>query len=139
VFHSANAGGTWTVKDTPVVHGAASQGIFSVAFKDALHGVVAGGDYSHPDQGGNNLATTDNGGESWKLIPISPERYFSAIAYMTARNPGFAAVGSAASGVSGDELHTWTWFGPDAFNAVESNSGVTYAVGSDGKIGVLKP
>jgi len=34
VFHSNDSGTNWSVAETPMVHGAASQGIFSVAFKD---------------------------------------------------------------------------------------------------------
>ena len=81
VFHSANAGKTWTVADTPIIHGPDSTGIFSIAFRDALHGAIAGGDYKHPDQDGPNLAFTNDGGLTWTLSPISPQKYFSAIAF----------------------------------------------------------
>ena len=61
VFRSADAGKTWSVADTPIVHGPDSAGIFSIAFRDAIHGVIAGGDYKHPEQDGPNLALTDDG------------------------------------------------------------------------------
>ena len=48
VFHSSDSGATWGVTETPIMHGAASEGIFSIAFRDPLHGVIAGGDYAHP-------------------------------------------------------------------------------------------
>ena len=121
VFHSGDAGDTWTVSETPIVHGAASQGIFSIAFRDSLHGVIAGGDYKNPEQTGPNIATTDDGGKTWKLADVAPQKFFSAIAYIGGTNPGMVAVGSAASGLSRDELHTWTQFLPDGFNAVDSS------------------
>jgi photosystem II stability/assembly factor-like uncharacterized protein len=81
VFHSSDRGKTWQVFDTPILHGPHSAGIFSIAFRDALHGVIAGGDYKHPNDDGPNLAFTDDGGRTWTLSPIHPQAYFSAVAY----------------------------------------------------------
>ena len=86
VFHSADRGKTWEVIETPVVHGPESAGIFSIAFRDPEHGVIAGGDYKHPREDGPNLAFTNDGGKSWKLSDIRPQAYFSAIAYDWAVN-----------------------------------------------------
>ncbi|MGA8619696.1 MAG: hypothetical protein WB660_14410 [Candidatus Sulfotelmatobacter sp.] len=88
VFHSPDRGQTWQVFDTPVVHGPDSAGVFSIAFRDATHGVIAGGDYKHPDQDGPNLALTNDGGKSWALSQIFPQSYYSAVAYdRRVRNP----------------------------------------------------
>jgi photosystem II stability/assembly factor-like uncharacterized protein len=81
VFHSPDRGQTWQVFDTPIIHGPDSAGIFSIAFRDPLHGVIAGGDYKHPDQDGPNLAFTNDGGQTWTLSEIHPQAYFSAAAY----------------------------------------------------------
>jgi photosystem II stability/assembly factor-like uncharacterized protein len=81
VFHSANRGQSWDVFDTPIVHGPDSAGIFSIAFRDALHGVIAGGDYKRPNDDGPNLAFTDDGGKTWKLSTIHPQAFFSAVTY----------------------------------------------------------
>jgi len=81
VFHSPDRGQTWQVVDTPIIHGPASAGIFSIAFRDALHGVIAGGDYKHPNQDGPNLAFTEDGGKSWALSPIHPQVFFTSVAY----------------------------------------------------------
>jgi photosystem II stability/assembly factor-like uncharacterized protein len=134
VFHSSDAGDTWSVSDIPITHGTASQGIFSIAFRDSLHGMIAGGDYQHPEQGGPNLAITEDGGKTWKLAEVAQQKFFSAVAYVGGTNPGMVAVGSAASGYSKDELRTWATFSPDGFNAVDSEQGVIYAVGANGKI-----
>ncbi len=88
VFHSPDRGRTWQVSDTPIVHGTDSAGIFSIAFRDPNHGVIAGGDYKRPDQAGPNLAFTDDGGRTWTLSQIFPQYYYSAVAYdRTARKP----------------------------------------------------
>lgn len=79
VFHSTDAGQSWTVTETPIVHGPDSAGIFSIAFRNSRHGVIAGGDYRQPEKDGSNLAFTTNGGRTWKLAPVSPQWYFSAV------------------------------------------------------------
>jgi photosystem II stability/assembly factor-like uncharacterized protein len=81
VFHSPDRGRTWQVFDTPITHGPDSAGIFSIAFRDANHGVIAGGDYKHPDQDGPNLAFTNDGGKTWTPSQIFPQSYYSAVAY----------------------------------------------------------
>jgi len=81
VFHSPDRGHTWEVFDTPVVHGSESAGIFSIAFRDATHGVIAGGDYKLPEQDGPNLAFSEDGGKTWTLSKIFPQSYYSAVAY----------------------------------------------------------
>jgi photosystem II stability/assembly factor-like uncharacterized protein len=81
IFHSPNRGQTWQVYDTPILHASDSTGIFSIAFRDPLHGVIAGGDYKHPKQDGPNLAFTEDGGKTWKLSSLTPQAYFSSIAY----------------------------------------------------------
>jgi len=81
VFRSADRGKTWEVFNTPMLHGPESAGIFSIAFRDTLHGVIAGGDYKHPDDDGPNLAFTEDGGKTWRLSDLHPQAYFSAVAY----------------------------------------------------------
>jgi photosystem II stability/assembly factor-like uncharacterized protein len=81
VFHSPDRGQTWQVFATPIVHGPDSAGIFSIAFRDQTHGVIAGGDYKHPDQDTPNLAFTNDGGTTWTLSQFHPQAYFSAATY----------------------------------------------------------
>ena len=81
VFHSPDRGKTWEVAPTPILHGPESAGIFSIAFRDALHGVIAGGDYKHPKGDGPNLAYTRDGGKTWNLSTVHPQAYFSAVTY----------------------------------------------------------
>jgi photosystem II stability/assembly factor-like uncharacterized protein len=81
VFHSPDAGKSWQVFETPINHGPDSAGIFSIAFRNSVDGVIAGGDYKHPDRDGPNLAFTHDGGKTWDLSTIHPQAYFSAVAY----------------------------------------------------------
>ena len=81
VFHSPDRGQTWQVVQTPIAHGPDSAGIFSIAFRDAMHGVIAGGDYKRPNEDGANLAFTRDGGKTWSVSSIHPQAFFSAVAY----------------------------------------------------------
>jgi len=106
-----------------------------VAFKDAQHGVIAGGDYSHPERGGNNLAFTDDGGKTWKPAEIQPQRYFSALTFIRGEASGSIVVaGSSVSALSKDGFHTWDSFLPTGFNALDSADGMVYAVGANGTV-----
>ena len=94
VFRSSDGGDTWSVAETPIVHGPASAGIFSVAFRDSKHGVIVGGDYKDPDKDVPSVATTSDGGKNWTLSPIQPQKYFSAVAFVPSERR-IAVVGTA--------------------------------------------
>ena len=64
------------------MHGPESAGIFSIAFRDTRHGVIAGGDYKHANDDGPNLAFTEDGGQTWSLSTLHPQAYFSSVAYV---------------------------------------------------------
>jgi photosystem II stability/assembly factor-like uncharacterized protein len=64
-----------------MVHGPASAGIFSIAFRDAKRGVIAGGDYKDPAKGGDSLAFSEDGGKTWALSGVAPQGYYSAVGY----------------------------------------------------------
>jgi photosystem II stability/assembly factor-like uncharacterized protein len=134
VFHSTNAGKTWTVAETPIIHGEDSTGIFSIAFRDATHGVIAGGDYKHPEQDGPHLAFTNDGGLTWKLSPLSPQAYFSAVVFTHPDSDAVLVVGSASSAnVDAVSKTQKTW--PTNLNAVSvSPTGDAIAVGPKGQI-----
>jgi photosystem II stability/assembly factor-like uncharacterized protein len=109
VFRSSDRGKTWAVADTPIVHGSDSSGIFSISFRDATHGLIAGGDYQHPERGDANLAYTEDGGVTWKLAAIHPQSYYSAIGYVDPSVPrGLLAVG-AIRAVSSDTFLRDKW------------------------------
>jgi photosystem II stability/assembly factor-like uncharacterized protein len=139
LFRSGDRGRNWSAAEMPIQHGPASAGIFSVAFRDAIHGVVAGGDYQHPEQGGANLAITEDFGKTWTPAVVKEQRYFSGIAYL--RNGAVVAVGATASGFSEDGLKSWKWLSSEGFNAVaaDAKSGTVWAVGAGGKIARFRP
>ena len=147
VFHSTDAGKTWTVAETPIVHGPDSAGIFSIAFRDSRHGVIAGGDYQHPEAAGPNLAYTQDAGRTWKVAPVSPQWYFSAAVFTTAcgaagvsparskRSPAIFALGTAHAACAGTTATQWQKIWDLNLNALSvSPSGEAFAVGPKGLI-----
>jgi photosystem II stability/assembly factor-like uncharacterized protein len=137
VFRSGDRGHTWTVAETPIVHGTDSSGIFSVSFRDARHGLIAGGNYQHPDQDGPHLASTDDGGATWTLSPLPSQPYFSAVACMEpATGHGLLAVGSTHAAFADNvQQKKWLMFRDTNLNALSvSAPGHAWAVGPKGAI-----
>lgn len=67
VFHSPDRGRSWEVNDTPMLQGAASQGIFSIAFDKNGFGISVGGDYnSETTPGSKNLIISHDFGKTWR-------------------------------------------------------------------------
>jgi photosystem II stability/assembly factor-like uncharacterized protein len=132
VFHSADRGKTWTVAETPIIHGAASQGVFSLSFWTAKDGVAVGGDYKEPKKGESVAAFTHDGGRTWKLATKPPQGYRSAVAV----GPSHALVAAGTSGadVSHDGGNAWTPMFAEDLNALALVGSSGWAVGPGGKI-----
>lgn len=94
LFHSRDYGHHWETIETPMIHGEASQGIFSVAFFDTLNGVIAGGDYLNDSLTGNNIFTTKDGGKNWLSPAVPVQGYFSCVAYTSRGTFSLVAAGT---------------------------------------------
>ncbi|MEO5870473.1 MAG: glycosyl hydrolase [Gemmatimonadaceae bacterium] len=142
IFHSSNRGKSWTVHGTPIRAGTASEGIFSVAFRDAKHGVISGGDYTKASLGGRNVAFTSDGGATWTLVDSasSPQGFKSAVAYV----PGSAgkklvAVGLNGTHVSSDAGMTWAQTDTVPYNSLQLVGRSGYAAGPKGRVARYSP
>jgi len=137
VFRSTDRGRTWTVADTPIHAGNSASGIFSVAFRDARHGVVAGGDYTMPKTLVDNVALTSDGGRTWRLAhgPL-PAGYMSAVAYVPGtRGQSIVAVGLAGTALSRDSGESWAMTDSVAYNSVAfASRDAGWAAGPRGRI-----
>jgi photosystem II stability/assembly factor-like uncharacterized protein len=69
ILATTDGGHTWNAYDTPLVS-SASAGGFSVAFRDALNGIVGGGDLSV--NASADAATSNDGGQTWTLTNKPP-------------------------------------------------------------------
>lgn len=70
VLRSLDGGRTWSVAATKLATGEAT-GIFSMAFRDASHGIVVGGNYQQESGAVDNVATTSDGGATWCVSEAS--------------------------------------------------------------------
>jgi photosystem II stability/assembly factor-like uncharacterized protein len=131
VFRSSDRGRTWQVGESPIRAGAESAGIFSIAFRDMKHGLIVGGDYRKPNEGGATVAVTTDGGKTWALIEKSlPFR--SCVAWSAGR---WIAVGTSGSDVSLDDGATWKPLDRENYNSVAfADDGTGWAVGPKGRI-----
>lgn len=136
VFNSGDRGLHWTVAATPILSGAPSQGIFSIAFRDRSHGVIVGGDYSVPTTADRVAAFTRDGGKSWTLAERGPAGFRSAVAFLPGSNPPlWVAVGTGGSDISYDDGKTWQPIDTGSYNAVSfANARSGWAVGPKGAI-----
>jgi photosystem II stability/assembly factor-like uncharacterized protein len=132
VFHSSDRGKTWTVAETPILHGAATQGVFSVAFWTAKDGVAVGGDYKEPAKGEKTAAFTHDGGKTWTLATKPPQGYRSAVAVGASHI--LAAVGTSGANVSHDGGNSWSPLSSEDLNALALFGNSGWAVGPAGKI-----
>ena len=141
VYHSKDAGETWTVAATAIRNDTASAGIFSVAFRDAKRGMAVGGEYSKDKETQGNIVVTRDGGLTWMAHPAAlsgaaPHGFRSAVIYLAARKM-WIATGTSGSDYSQDDGITWRQFDEGSFNALSSAGGALWAVGAKGRIGRL--
>jgi photosystem II stability/assembly factor-like uncharacterized protein len=132
VLRSSDGGRTWTLSRTPLDAGP-SAGIFSIAFSDATHGIVVGGDYKAEAVAGNNAALTADGGATWTAMK-GLSGFRSVVAYVPGNAAHIVAVGPSGTDVSGDAGRTWTPLAGPGFHAFSfpRRGTVGYGVGDNG-------
>ena len=139
VLRSADGGRTWDVAVTGIA-ASPTAGIFSVAFRDALHGIVVGGDYKQEGAISDNAAVTSDGGRTWTLVK-GLGGFRSVVAYVPkAKTPSLVAVGPSGADYSTDDGRTWRAIDGAGFHAfsMAPSGNVGWAVGEDGRIGRLR-
>jgi photosystem II stability/assembly factor-like uncharacterized protein len=136
VFRSTDRGRTWAVHATPLRPANASSGIFSLAFRDADHGVAVGGDYKDPGRAVDVVALTSDGGRTWRAPSgTGPRGYRSAVALVPGTTRTFVAVGPTGSDWSEDGGESWKPLGDLGFHAVGfADSSAGWAAGDDGRV-----
>jgi photosystem II stability/assembly factor-like uncharacterized protein len=96
VIATTDGGDTWNAYPTPLVSGPPAGG-FSIAFHDAKHGILGGGDLGNPTGVSDNFARSIDGGVTWQLATPAPinEAIFG-LAY--AQGTGESQVGGINAG-----------------------------------------
>jgi len=139
VLHTTDYGATWTVAETPVA-ASASAGIFSIAFRDAQHGLTVGGDYRKESEAVANAAASTDGGRTW--APVTGLSGFrSVVAAVPFSTGAWIAVGPSGADASDDDGKTWTNISTAGYHAFsfarERGNHSGWAVGENGRIARL--
>jgi photosystem II stability/assembly factor-like uncharacterized protein len=139
VLRSSNGGRSWAVSNTPIQTGA-SAGIFSIAFRDARHGVVVGGDYTNENEAVANAALTADGGVTW--TPVGARRlsgFRSVVAWVPGLASSLIAVGPSGADWSSDEGRSWAPIVCEGFDTLTfaPRTRTGWAAGSGGRIARL--
>jgi photosystem II stability/assembly factor-like uncharacterized protein len=148
VLRSADGGRTWSIADTPLASGASS-GIFSIAFRDSMHGILVGGDYRKENDAVDNVATTSDGGATWTLSGSSGVRgpgsqalsgFRSVVAPVPGKPRSWIAVGPSGADVSNDDGRTWTRIDGPGFHTFSfaRRAAVGWGAGERGAIARLE-
>jgi photosystem II stability/assembly factor-like uncharacterized protein len=138
VFHSTDAGQTWTVSKTPIRNDGASAGMFSLAFSDTRHGIAVGGDYNKPAETTGVVALSSDGGKTWTAPNGAPSGFRSDVEYLLERKM-WIATGTSGSDYSLDNGNSWKPFDSGNYNAIGlAPGGAAWAVGPKGAIAKFK-
>ncbi len=129
VIRTTDYGATWTEAVTPIESTDPAEGIASLAFFDARHGLAFGGVGTRPNA---NVAVTRDGGARWARLGdgVLGGRVYGSSVVPGTPTPTVVAVSPAGSAYSVDGGETWT-----PIDAVESwtvaflNAGAGWAGG----------
>lgn len=144
VLRTTDRGRTWSIAETPLSAGS-STGIFSIAFRDARHGIVVGGDYTKEGEAVDNMAVTSDGGVTWSLRK-GLSGYRSVVAYQPGprgNTMSIVAVGPSGSDYSTDDGVSWRRVEGPGFDTLSfsrtsgKSAPVGWGAGKDGAIGLL--
>jgi photosystem II stability/assembly factor-like uncharacterized protein len=135
VLYSRDGGKTWAIAASPLPPPAnTSTGIFSIAFRDATHGIVVGGDYAKPNEKSDNCAITSDGGATWTLVKTL-SGFRSAVNYVPhARAPSLIGIGTSGADYSVDDGKTWASIGIPAVGPMAGNFNA-FSFSPSGKFG----
>jgi photosystem II stability/assembly factor-like uncharacterized protein len=81
VLHSVDMGNHFRAYNSPMPVGGQLTGIFSIDFFDETTGVIAGGEYNKPDSAMVSLATSQDGGISWKPFKTNKPIFGSCVQF----------------------------------------------------------
>lgn len=95
--------------NTPFVQGEPSQGIYSIDFLNDQFGIAVGGDYTKQEANINNIATTNDGGETWQIQASGKNAGYSTCVKIKPGSKGkeIVAVGDRHISYSSDYGKIW--------------------------------
>jgi len=132
VYHSVDQGATWAIQQTPIIHEAPTQGIYSMDFYDENLGFAIGGDYTSPESSEKNKIITHDGGKTWQLIAdgMAPG-YKSCVQFVpNSEGKGLVAIGFTGISYSANGGENWKDLSGESFFTLRFlNDSIAYAAG----------
>lgn len=110
IYRMRNKDCNWKVFETPFTQGTSSQGIYSIDFYDENFGIAVGGDYTKQSDNINNIATTNDGGKTWRIQASGQNAGYMTCVKFRPKTKGkeIVAVGDQHISFSTDFGKTWT-------------------------------
>ena len=98
----------WEVFNTPFIKGE-SAGIYSIDFANEKFGIAVGGDYTKQEANVNNIATTNDGGETWQIQASGKNAGYMTCVKIKTNSKGkeIISVGDQHISYSSDFGKTW--------------------------------
>jgi photosystem II stability/assembly factor-like uncharacterized protein len=134
---SDNKGRSWQTTATPMLHGMASTGIFSVAC-EGKNMIIAGGDYKREDLCTDHVFISKDAGKYW-VAPVSPTRgYRECVEFVDGRTA--IATGPSGTDITYDLGVHWQPISDEKqFHVVRKSrkGNLIIMAGGDGKISIV--
>ncbi len=127
--------------NTPIIQGESSQGIYSIDFLDDKFGIAVGGDYTKQEANINNIATTNDGGETWQIQASGQNAGYTTCVKIKPNSKGkeIISVGDQHISYSSDFGKTWKKISEEkGFFVCEWVNQDTVVFAGNGKISVMK-
>lgn len=95
--------------NTPFTQGESAQGMYSIDFANEKFGIAVGGDYTKQEANINNIATTNDGGETWQIQALGKNAGYMTCVKIKPNSKGkeIIAVGDQHISYSSDFGKTW--------------------------------
>ncbi|PQJ74449.1 WD40/YVTN/BNR-like repeat-containing protein [Polaribacter gangjinensis] len=139
ILFSDNYGETWQIFNTPIIQGNGPQGIYSIDFFDEKTGIAIGGNYAKPTENYANIATTSDGGKTWKVVANGKNAgYKSCVQYIPdTQGKELLAVGITGISFSNDGGNSWKKISDEQYYSIQFIDKNTAWLSGAQKIGKL--
>ncbi len=134
LFFSKDFGKKWTKRNTAMLQGKSSMGIFSIAFINKNNGICVGGDYADDLVRLNNALLIRNVGKKYQKPIVNPFGYRSCVIYFSPDT--LLCTGTSGTDLSVDGGLTWSRLSPMGFNVLQraKNGHTVFLAGNGGRI-----
>lgn len=121
VFHTPDMGLTWNVYPTPIIQGAGTSGIYSIAFYNDLQGIICGGDFTDKFGKSANKALTFDGGKTWEIVAENKAPFYVSCVQYIPNTKGKELMAVSTNGIyfSNDSGRSWNEISAEGYYAIK--------------------